>query len=46
MPPLTTFLQTIISGLLQGAIYGILALGLSLIWGVMKVVNIAHGEFL
>jgi branched-subunit amino acid ABC-type transport system permease component len=30
---------------MYGFLYGVLALGLSLIWGVMKVVNIAHGDF-
>ncbi|MFQ5838601.1 MAG: branched-chain amino acid ABC transporter permease [Thermoplasmata archaeon] len=42
----TILLQTILSGMLQGGLYGLIALGLGLIWGVMKVVNIAHGEFL
>lgn len=39
-------LQAIINGLLTGGIYGLAALGLSLIWGVMKVVNVAHGDML
>src|SRR5208283_1344660 len=30
---------------MYGLLYGVLALGLTLIWGVMKVVNIAHGDF-
>lgn len=30
---------------MYGFLYGVLALGLTLIWGVMKVVNIAHGDF-
>ncbi|MDG6901444.1 MAG: branched-chain amino acid ABC transporter permease [Nitrososphaerota archaeon] len=34
-----------ILGLALGLLYGVLALGLTLIWGVMKVVNIAHGDF-
>ncbi|NIN70236.1 MAG: branched-chain amino acid ABC transporter permease [Anaerolineae bacterium] len=42
----TILLQTILNGVLQGGLYGLIALGLSLIWGVMRVVNIAHGEFL
>jgi branched-chain amino acid transport system permease protein len=34
---------SIIDGLLIGFVYGIAAMGLSLIWGVMKVINLAHG---
>lgn len=41
-----SLLQIITNGLLTGGIYGLAALGLSLIWGVMKVVNIAHGAFI
>jgi branched-chain amino acid transport system permease protein len=37
--------QSIVNGLLIGAIYGLAALGLTLVWGVMDVVNLAHGEF-
>jgi branched-chain amino acid transport system permease protein len=36
-------LQAVVSGLLLGGVYALAALGLSLIWGVMKVVNVAHG---
>ena len=36
-------LQATISGVLLGGVYALPAVGLSLIWGVMKVVNIAHG---
>lgn len=39
-------IQTIVNGLLIGGVYGLGALGLSLIWGVMKVVNLAHGTFI
>ena len=38
--------QVIISGLLAGAIYAMVALGLGLIFGVMRVLNIAHGPML
>lgn len=34
------------NGLLIGGVYGLAALGLSLIWGVMKVVNVGHGDML
>jgi branched-chain amino acid transport system permease protein len=40
------FLQVIASGLLMGLIYALIAVGLSLIFGLMDVVNFAHGEFL
>jgi branched-chain amino acid transport system permease protein len=36
----------LVDGLMNGAIYGLVAAGLSLIWGVMDVINFAHGEFL
>jgi len=39
-------LQIIFWGLYAGCIYILLATGLNLIFGVMKVVNFAHGEFL
>jgi branched-chain amino acid transport system permease protein len=39
-------LQALVLGLLQGGIYALVAAGLTLIYGVMKVVNFAHAEFL
>lgn len=41
-----TLIQIIVSGLLTGLIYALIAAGLSLIFGLMDVVNFAHGEFL
>jgi branched-chain amino acid transport system permease protein len=38
-------LQVIISGLLIGAVYALFASGLTLIWGMMNVINFAHGDF-
>ncbi len=38
--------QLIISGLLCGGIYGLVSVGLTLIFGVLNLVNFAHGEFL
>ncbi len=38
--------QALISGLLNGLVYSLIALGLSLIWGVMDIVNFAHAEYL
>jgi len=39
-------IQAIISGLLMGFIYALIAAGLSLIFGLMEIVNFAHGEHL
>jgi branched-subunit amino acid ABC-type transport system permease component/ABC-type branched-subunit amino acid transport system substrate-binding protein len=39
-------LQAIVSGLANGAIYALVAVGLTLVFGVMRIVNFAHGEFL
>lgn len=38
--------QVVISGLLAGALYAMVALGLGLIFGVMRVLNVAHGPLL
>ncbi len=43
---MTIFLQVALDGLLNGMLYALVAVGLSLIWGVMDVINFAHGEFL
>lgn len=37
-------LDQVVTGLLTGLIYGLMALGLSVIFGVMRIVNFAHGE--
>lgn len=39
-------LQQLVNGILIGLVYSLLAIGLTLIWGVMNVLNFAHGEFL
>jgi branched-chain amino acid transport system permease protein len=41
----TQFLQATIYGLLQGGLLALIAVGFSLVWGVMNVVNLAHGSF-
>lgn len=38
--------QSLVSGVLVGALYGLAALGLSLVFGVLRVLNVAHGEIL
>jgi branched-chain amino acid transport system permease protein len=40
-----TLVQVIVSGLLLGAVYALFSSGLTLIWGMMNVVNFAHGDF-
>lgn len=43
---LEIFFQTIVNGLFTGGIYGLVAIGLTMIYGVMLIMNFAHGEFL
>ena len=43
---MTTYLNIIIAGLLTGCVYGLMALGLSVIFGVIRIVNFAHGEMM
>ena len=42
MPSLTLLGQALVSGLLAGGLYALLALGLSLSWGLLRLVNLAH----
>ncbi|MCU7729903.1 branched-chain amino acid ABC transporter permease [Actinoplanes sp. KI2] len=42
---MTSFLQATLYGLLQGGLLGLIAVGFSLVWGVMNIVNLAHGAF-
>lgn len=43
---LEIFLQAIVSGLANAALYALIAVGLTLVFGVMRIINFAHGEFL
>jgi branched-chain amino acid transport system permease protein len=43
---IVTFLDIVIAGLLMGGIYALIAVGLSLQYGVARVLNISHGEFI
>ena len=42
----TELAQTLLSGVLMGLIFSLVAVGLTLIWGIMDIVNFAHGDFL
>lgn len=42
---MSTFLQATLYGLLQGGLLALIAVGFSLVWGVMNIVNLAHGSF-
>jgi branched-chain amino acid transport system permease protein len=46
MPDLAGLIQTLVTGIFQGGVYAIMALGLAIIFGVMHIINFAHGEFL
>ena len=46
LPSLPLLLQSIVSGILMGGVYGLIAIGLTLIFGVMKIINFAHGSFM
>jgi len=39
------FIQSVVNGILIGGVYAVIAVGLTFIFGVMNVVNFAHGEF-
>lgn len=40
------WIEVIVNGLLLGGLYGLFGLGLALVFGVMRVVNLSHGEFI
>jgi len=43
---MSTILQLLVSGVLIGSVYALMSIGLTLIFGVLRIVNFAHGEFL
>jgi branched-chain amino acid transport system permease protein len=43
---LDIFLQSLLNGLVMGGIYSLIAIGLTLVFGVMRIINVAHGEFI
>lgn len=45
MPSATLLAQSVLSGIFVGALYGLLGLGLSLSWGLLRLINLAHFAF-
>jgi branched-chain amino acid transport system permease protein len=46
MPPFALIANVAVGGMLTGLVYGLMALGLSVIFGVVRIVNFAHGEMM
>ena len=42
----TAVLQAIVSGILTGGVYALIAVGLTLLFGVVKIINFAHGSLM
>src|SRR5271157_856353 len=40
------YVQVLVNGLLLGGLYACIAVGFSLVWGVLNVINILHGSFI
>jgi branched-chain amino acid transport system permease protein len=40
------YAQILANGILLGGLYGLMALGMALVWGVLNIVNLAHGAFI
>ena len=45
LPSVTLLAQSVLSGIFVGALYGLLGLGLSLSWGLLRLINLAHFAF-
>ena len=46
MPSADLLLQALVSGIMLGGIYALIAVSLALVFGVMRVLNFAHGDLL
>ena len=45
LPSATLLAQSVLSGIFVGALYGLMGLGLSLSWGLLRIINLAHFAF-
>ena len=45
MAGLDIFLQNVANGVLMGGVYALIGIGLTLVFGVMRTINFAHGDF-
>ena len=43
---MTTVIQMLINGILLGSVYALLGVGMTMIFGIVKLTNLAHGEFI
>ena len=44
--PMITFIQFLITGLRLGSVYALIALGYTMVYGIIKLINFAHGDFI
>lgn len=42
---MTIFIQQVINGLMLGSVYALLALGYTMVYGIIKLINFAHGDW-
>src|SRR4029077_9979178 len=42
--PVSTFLQQLVNGLSLGSIYALIALGYTMVYGILRLINFAHGD--
>src|SRR6266487_4339996 len=42
--PVDTFVQSVVSGVLTGSLYAMIGVGLTVVFGVMRIINLAHGD--
>ena len=40
-----SFVQSLVNGVLTGSLYAMIAVGLTIVFGVMRIINLAHGDF-